>query len=66
LVKDLEARDWLCGWWASDQFREVLEWNRQSRLSKELMHLYGVDEHVRKTQKIVRKTHNLNSQLLPN
>jgi hypothetical protein len=27
LVKDLEAWDWLCGYWASDQFRAVLEWN---------------------------------------
>jgi hypothetical protein len=28
LVKDPEAWDWLCGYWASDQFRAVLERNR--------------------------------------
>jgi hypothetical protein len=25
LVMDLEAWDWLCGWWVSDQFRAVSE-----------------------------------------
>jgi hypothetical protein len=27
LVKDPEAWDWLCGWWASDQFRAISELN---------------------------------------
>jgi hypothetical protein len=33
LVKDLEASDWLCGWWASMDFRAMSEWNRQNWLS---------------------------------
>jgi hypothetical protein len=49
LVKDLEAWDWLYGWWASDQFRVVSERNRQNWLRKESVHRYGVDGHVCKT-----------------
>jgi hypothetical protein len=43
LVKDLEAWDWLYGWWVSNQFRVVLE---QNRLSKESVHSYGMDKYV--------------------
>jgi hypothetical protein len=28
LVKDPETWDWLCGWWASTEFRVILERNR--------------------------------------
>jgi hypothetical protein len=28
LVKDSEAWDWLCGYWASDEFKAILERNR--------------------------------------
>jgi hypothetical protein len=66
LVKDSEAWDWLSDWWASDQFRAMLERNQQNQMSKELMHRYGTDGHVRKTQRMVRKTHNFNYQLLCN
>jgi hypothetical protein len=55
--------DWLCGYWAFDKFSVVSERNRQSKLS---MHCYGTDRHVRKMQRMVRKTHNFNSQLLLN
>jgi hypothetical protein len=61
LVNDQEAWDWLCGYWASDEFRAVVEQNRQS---KPLVHHYDVDGRVRKTQRMVRKTHNFISQLL--
>jgi hypothetical protein len=30
LVKGTEAWEWLCGWWASDKFRVMSEWNRQN------------------------------------
>jgi hypothetical protein len=30
------------------------------------VHHYGADGHVRKTQRMVRKSHNFNSQLLGN
>jgi hypothetical protein len=53
LVKDPEAWDWMCGWWASAEFRVISEWYRQNRLSKALVHHYGADSHVRKTQRMV-------------
>jgi hypothetical protein len=59
LVKDLEAWYWLSKYWESDQFRAMSERNRQNQMSKDLVHHYGMDEHV-------RKTHNFNSQLLRN
>jgi hypothetical protein len=46
LVKDPEAWDWLCSWWASDQIRAVLE---QNQLSKKSVHLYSLYGRVRKT-----------------
>jgi hypothetical protein len=49
LVKDQEAWDWLCDYWASDEFRVVLEQNRMNRQSKPLVHHYSTDGHVRKT-----------------
>jgi hypothetical protein len=49
LVKDPEAWDWLCSLWASDQFRAMLEQNRHNQMSKESVHHYDVDGHVRKT-----------------
>jgi hypothetical protein len=30
-VKDLKAWDWLCGYWASDEFRAVSERNQENR-----------------------------------
>jgi hypothetical protein len=30
LVKDPEAWDWLCGWWASTEFRAISEQNQLS------------------------------------
>jgi hypothetical protein len=50
LVKDLEAWDWLFGWWASDGFRAVL---KRNRLSKSLVHYYHADRHICKTQRMV-------------
>jgi hypothetical protein len=49
LVKDPEAWDWMCGWWASVEFRAISERNRQNQLSKASVHHYGVDGHVCKT-----------------
>jgi hypothetical protein len=63
LVKDPEVWDWLCDYWAPDNFRAVPECNRQSKPS---VHRYGADEHVHKMQRMVRKTHNFNTQLLRN
>jgi hypothetical protein len=52
LVKDPEAWDWLCEWWASTESRAILQQNRQNRLSKVSVHHYGADGHVRKTQRM--------------
>jgi hypothetical protein len=65
-VKDQETWDWFYSYWVSDEFRAMLERNRVNWQSKPLVHRYGTDRHVRNTQRMVRKTHNFNSQLLRN
>jgi hypothetical protein len=54
LVKDPEARDWLCGWWAFKDFRVTSERNHHNQLSKLSVHHYDVNGHVRKSQRVVR------------
>jgi hypothetical protein len=49
LVKDLGAWDWLCGYWASNEFRVVSEQNWVNQQSKPSVHRYDVDGHVHKT-----------------
>ncbi len=66
MVKDQEAWDWLRGYWPSDEFRAVSEQNLLNQQSKPLVHHYSVNGHVCKTQRMVRKTHSFNSQLLCN
>jgi hypothetical protein len=66
LVKDQEAWDWFCGYWASDEFRAVSEQNWENQQSKPSVHRYDTDEHIHKTQRMERNTHNFNSQLLRN
>jgi hypothetical protein len=51
LVKDLEAWDVMCEWWSSPEFRAISEQNRLNRQSKKLVHHYGADSHVCKTQR---------------
>jgi hypothetical protein len=58
---DPKAWDWLCGYWASDKFKAVSEQNQDNWQSEPSVHRYGVDGHVYKTQRMVRKTHNFNS-----
>ena len=53
LVKDPEAWNWLCGWWASPEFRAVSDRNRRNRKSRPGLHRYSADGHVRKTQRMV-------------
>jgi hypothetical protein len=53
LVKDAEAWDSLCEHWASPAFIAKSERVRQNRPSKQSVHHYGADEHVRKVQKMV-------------
>jgi hypothetical protein len=48
LVKSPEAWNWLCGYWALDEFRAVSEQNRVNRQSKPSMHRYDANGHVRK------------------
>jgi hypothetical protein len=48
------------------QFRAVSERNQKNQMSKESVHRYDADGHVRKMQMIVRKTYNFNSQFLHN
>jgi hypothetical protein len=51
LVKNPEAWDWLCGWWASEDFRVVSKWNQ---LSMPSVHYYSADGHINKTQMMVQ------------
>jgi hypothetical protein len=53
LVKDAEAWDSLCEQWASPAFIAKSERARQNRLSKQSVHHYGADGHVRKVQRMV-------------
>jgi hypothetical protein len=50
LVKDPEPWDAMCEWWTSEEFKPISVQNQQNRRSKPLMHHYGADDHVRKTQ----------------
>jgi hypothetical protein len=54
LVKDLEACDTMCEWWSSPVFKAISEQNQLNRQRKLLMHHYGADSHIRKTQRRVR------------
>jgi hypothetical protein len=36
LLKDLEAWDWLCGYWASDEFKAMSKRNMVNQRSKPL------------------------------
>jgi hypothetical protein len=49
LIKDPDAWDVMCEWWASVEFKAISEWNRQNRQIKPSVHHYGADGHVRKT-----------------
>jgi hypothetical protein len=62
LVKDLEAWDWLCGWWTSKEFRVISEWNR---LRKSSVHRYGVDRHIRETHRMVQYSFIIVNFVLP-
>jgi hypothetical protein len=53
LVKDPEAWDTMCEWWMSVEFRAISERNYQNQQSKSSVHHYGVDGHVRKTERLV-------------
>jgi hypothetical protein len=53
IVKDLKAWDVMCEWWASLEFGVISEQNRLNRQSKPSVHHYGVDGHIRKTQRQV-------------
>jgi hypothetical protein len=53
LVKDAEAWDSLCEWWASPEFRAKSDRARVNRMSKRAVHHYDADGHVRKVQRIV-------------
>jgi hypothetical protein len=50
IIKDSEALDAMCEWWASMEFRATSERNRHNRQSKASVHHYGADGHVRKTR----------------
>jgi hypothetical protein len=55
LVKDPKAWDWLCGYWASDEFRAMPERNRLNWQSKPSVHRYDAYGHVCKTQRIEKR-----------
>jgi hypothetical protein len=54
LVKYPEAWDAMCEWWPSLEFRAISEQNRLNRQSNKLVHHYGADGHVHKTQRWVQ------------
>jgi hypothetical protein len=53
LIKDTEAWDSLCEYWASPAFIAKSERAQQNRLSKRSVHHYGADGYVRKVQRMV-------------
>jgi hypothetical protein len=53
LIKDAEAWDSLCEYWASPAFVAKSERARHNQLSKRFVHHYGADGHVRKVQRTV-------------
>jgi hypothetical protein len=55
LVKDPKAWDWLCGYWASDEFRAMLERNQLNWQSKPSVHRYDAYGHVCKTQRMEKR-----------
>jgi hypothetical protein len=50
LIKDLEAWDVMCEWWASAEFRAISEQNQHNRQNKAMVHHYGAYDHIRNTQ----------------
>jgi hypothetical protein len=53
LCKDDEAWKWLCEYWASEEFKDISNRNRENRKSKLGLHHYGADGHVGKSQRMV-------------
>jgi hypothetical protein len=53
LVMDPAAFDWMCGWRASPEFQAISDQNRANRRSKQGLHRYSADGHVKKTQRMV-------------
>jgi hypothetical protein len=53
LIKDSEAWDAMCEWWMSTEFKAISEKNQYNRQSKALVHHYGADSHICKTQRMV-------------
>jgi hypothetical protein len=53
LIKDVEAWDSLCEYWASPTFIAKSKKPRQNWLSKRSVHHYGADGHVQKVQRTV-------------
>jgi SpoVK/Ycf46/Vps4 family AAA+-type ATPase len=49
LLKDPLAFEWMCGWWVSPEFQAISDQNRVNRRSKQGLHRYGADGHVKKT-----------------
>jgi hypothetical protein len=53
MIKDIEAWDSMCEWWASPEFRAKSGKTRANQMSKSLMHHYGIGGHIRKDQRMV-------------
>jgi hypothetical protein len=53
LIKEPEAWDAMFKWWVSTELRVVSEQNQHNRQMKALVHHYGADDHVHKTQTLV-------------
>jgi hypothetical protein len=64
LVKDVEAWDSLCEWWASPDFRARSDRARANQMSKQVVHHYDTYVHVRKVHRIVWYPHTPILQLL--
>jgi hypothetical protein len=66
LVKDAEAWDSFCEHWASPAFVGKSKRARQNWLSKQSVHYYGADGHIRKVQQMVLYSYSLYVLLLIN
>ena len=53
LSQHVEAWEWMCVYWASDEFKDLSNRNRHNRSSKPVLHNFGADGHTGKATHMV-------------
>lgn len=53
ICANMEAWEWLCGYWGSAEFRNISDRHRRNRKSKPGKHFFGPDGYVRMEQRMV-------------